>query len=421
MDDSSKSFSDLLEKIENKTAIIAFVGVGYVGKALGDCIVEEGYKAIGFDKDKARIRALKQDKAANPNFSASDDYQQLKNCDIIFITVPTPIDENKKPDLSAVIQASEVVSQHLRPGQLVILESTVAPGTTRDVMLPILEKSKLKFGQDFFIGFSPDRIDFGNPDYNVKNTPKIVSGLDDKSRQLILAFYPKVLKTIVPVSTVEGAELCKILENTFRFVNINLINEFSEYAVKKNIDIFEVIKAAATKPFGFMPFYPGGGIAGHCIPVDPYYLTEDAGKLGVPFEIVKQAMIFHGQRLEKIADTALEILRVQKPKKATKYKILIIGVSVKPDSVDSRESVGEKLWDLLEKKGAEVLYHDPYVPEMEGIKSTPLNPHLLHEIDLVMILTEHSKIDYKLILAAGKPIIDTKGVYKEEKNHVYRV
>lgn len=409
-------FYKILEKIESKTAVIGIIGVGYVGLNLGKLISKSGYKTIGFDIDPKKIAKIKHLKI--PDFTATDRFERLKDCDIISINVPTPINKSHHPDLKLFNKAKNIVASYLRPGQLIILESTIAPGTTRKKLLPALEKSSLIAEKDFFVAFSSQRIDPANIKYTMKNIPKVLAGLTNQSLRLMKKFYGKIVDKTIPVSSLEIAEFSKIIENTFRFVNINLINELSEYAIKNNIDIWETIDVAATKPFGYLPFYPSVGISGHCIPVDPYYLLDDAKKSDVALEILEKSMVFHKKRISRVISKIFKILKkTSKPK----YKILIIGITVKPQMDDIRQSVALKIWEKAEKRGAIVSYHDPYIPKVNGSISTALTTKNLTQQDLIIIITNHKQIDYKKLLKINKPILDTKNVYLEKKDTVYKI
>ncbi len=406
-------FKDLLEKIKNKKAVVGIMGIGYVGENLGKYISEAGYKTIGFDVLEDRVDKLNQKNIRN--FTATSDMSKLKDCDVITISVPTSATEDKKPILEPIIKVSEDILKNIKKGQLIILESTVSPGTTEEIIMPILLKSGLKAEEDLFFGFSPQRIDFGNPKYTIKQIPKVVAGLDKKSKELVVAFYSSFLDKIVPVSTLKAAEMCKILENTFRFVNINLINELTEYCQKRGIDMWEVIDAAKTKPFGFFAFYPSPGIAGHCIPIDPYYLLDDAQKHDMNLTILETSGGFHDERIKRLIKLIEELLKDSKSK-----NLLILGITVKVGSDDMRESIAMKIWEVLEKKGINISYHDKYRANFDGKKSVDVTKDCLEKQDLIVILTEHEDVDYNLVLSSKKSIIDTKNVYKKKEKNVIK-
>ena len=405
-------FSNLLTKIEDKSAVIGMVGIGYVGKAEGEFIAKANFNVIGFDilkKSVDTINNLKIDK-----FTATTNMSKLKDCDIIFISVPTPINDEKKPDLTYVENSSRTIRDHLKKGQLIVLESTVAAGTTRDVLIPILDEKGLKIEEEYFVGYSPERVDIGNFEYNFITTPKVISGYFKKSLDLVKKFYSQIVKKVVPTTSLEAAELCKIMENTVRFININLINEFAEYAAKKGIDIHDVINAAATKPYGYFPYYPSVGISGHCIPVDPYYLLDDGKKFSKNFEILQTAMDYHEKRKKNIVEMAFELSKKQNP------NILVIGIAIKPGSNDARESVGIKLCDLIKQKKGLAFYHDPFVEQFNDLKSSDLTKDFLKSIDAIIIVTDHNEIDYDLLYERNIPIIDTKNTFENKKN-IYRL
>jgi len=429
----------LLDKINTKAASLGVIGVGYVGRPLAEAASDEGYRAIGFDLDVSKIEALNNQ---NKNLlSATENFDLLSTCDVVCICVPTPIDSNNSPDLSLLERAAGDISARLRPGQLVILESSVAPGTTRDYLLPILKRSNLREGVDFFLAFSPERIDPGNSEFTLLNTPKVVGGFDEQSVIMAMNFYQNFIQKVIPVSSLEVAEMSKMLENTFRFVNINLINELSDYASLKGINMWEVIDAAATKPFAFLPHYPSAGIGGHCIPVDPYYLIHDANKAGRPLKILGQVADYHEQRAAKIVDKALELLTPKSNENARlpsfdgeatsgqgngyhkgPVKILLLGIAYKSGTGDTRESPALKIWKIAENKGAQVSYHDPHVPKLNGWNSKELTAKILQEYDLIIVTTDHPGVPYDLILQSGKPVLDTKNVFKNASSElIFRI
>jgi len=394
-----KLFSELSDKISTKKCKLGLVGSGYVGYTLGLAAAKNGFETIGFDLSKEKVDNLNE--LGQPNLRGTYEIGDLHECDFISICVPTPIDKDHNPDLHPVIEAAKSLIDIVRPGQLFTLESTVAPGTTREVVLPELEKSGLSAERDFFVGYSPHRIDFGNPDYTIGTIPKVVAGIDEPSQKLLSAFLGSFVQTLVPVSTLETAEMTKILENTFRLVNINLINEIAEYCTKRDINLNEVVDAAATKPFGFLAHYPSAGISGHCIPVDPYYLLEDAQKKGVELTLVKDSFKFHEKHIDHVVEKALECGK----------RFLIVGVAIKPGSDDTRESVAGIIWDKLTDKGCEVIYHDPYIPSFHDTNSSPLDPK---GVDGIILVTYHDDIDYERLLQSKTPIVDPRGILKGE-------
>ncbi|MBF8263786.1 MAG: dh protein [Parachlamydiales bacterium] len=403
----------LLAKIEKKSAVIAFLGFGYVGSHLGKLIAKKGFNVIGILRDCQKARAANAEK--NPRLRASCDPSQLAAADIVIITVPTLIDEDKHPDLKPIQDAAALIQKHLKKGQLIILESTVSPGMTQDLIIKPLENDGWRSGVDFFAGYSPERIDPGNLTYTIENTPKIVAGKDPSSLNLTKTFYEKIVDRVVCVSSIEVAEFSKMLENNVRFVLINLMNEMQDYAVKKDINLWEVIDAAATKPFGYFPVYPGPGIGGHCIPVNFYYLLEDAKRLGVECPILKECAAFHKKRIAKIVDRAFEIVKTAHP------RIFILGVSIKPESNNIAQSIGLKLLKIIEQKGGTGAYHDPLIPKIDRWNSEPLTNDVLEKQDLFLIVTPHREIDFSKLLTFKKPVIDTKNVFPKSQKGIYRL
>lgn len=432
----------LIRKISNKTAKVGIVGMGYVGMPLGELSAEAGFRTIGFVRDPKKKGAINAEKITN--LTSTVDKKELKKVDIILICVQTPVFEDKMPDLRALKQACEEVSENLRPGQLVIIESSVAPGTTRKIVLPILRKSGLKLGEEFYLSFSPERVDPGNARFKLNKIPKVVSGAEPNSREAAVAFYSKIIDRVVPVSSVETAELVKIFENTFRLVNISLVNQVHQYAQAIGVDMWEVVDAASTKPFGFLPHYPGPGIGGHCIPVDPYYLLEDAKKNGINLTLVKEAGIINENQPHKVVHRAVEIISTNLKnglihsghnhgirlfsailrfknnpiffKNPKKPKVLLIGVAYKPDIDDPRESPALKIWEIFEKMGYTVTYHDPYIPLFNGHQSLELSEKTVTQNDLLVITTNHSTIDYEWLIGLRKPILDTRNVLLSTQN-----
>lgn len=412
--------NDLLKnKIKQKTVLAGIVGIGYVGSALAEAASDAGFRTIGFDIDQRKVETTNGLK--KKNLSATSDMSILSRCDIICICVPTPVYEDKTPDFRYMKAAARSVAKTLRRNQLITLESSVNPGATRTIILPILEATGLRAGKDFFLSFSPERIDPGNKQFRITDIPKVVGGYDEVSRDLSVAFYSQIIKQVIPVSSLETAELVKILENTYRLVNISLINEVSEYAKAIGVDMWEVISAAATKPFGFQAHYPGPGAGGHCIPVDPYYLVEDAAKLGINLRIIKQAGKTNDRQPKKVVKKTLEILKQTNGKKK-EHKVLLVGLSYKPDIDDVRESPALKIWELFEKRGITVSYHDPYVSQMNGSTSVELSKETISDHDMIVITTNHSRVSYDKLAKYNTPIIDTRNVYKNERQpHIFKV
>lgn len=463
--DTTNLVIHLAGKIKDKSAVVGIIGMGYVGKALADLTTEKGFNTIGFEIRQNRANVI--NKEGNKLLHATTDFAHLQQCDIILICVQTPVDGQKRPDLSYLQGAAKRVAQNLRKGQLIITESSIATGTTRDVVLPILRESKWSEGKDYFVGYSPERVDPGNTKFKLQDIPKIVSGMDENSLTLVALFYKQIMTTIVPVSSLETAELTKMFENTFRLINISLVNEMKEYAESRGIDMWEVIDAASTKPFGFLAHYPSPGVGGHCIPVDPYYIYEDAKKRGVNLTMIEEAGKINDKQPLKIVERAVELLNMKSqtlPQSLTikeashfpstlgriplgyqlrkflpmigqkggasriassdsKKKVLLIGLAYKPNIDDLRESPAIQIWDLLEKAGYAVSYHDPYIPVFKGKKSVKLTTAEIQKYDLSIIITNHSNIDYAKLASAKRPIIDTRNVYTNgyRNDYIYRV
>jgi UDP-N-acetyl-D-glucosamine dehydrogenase len=379
----SASFDRLLARIESGRAAVGIIGLGYVGLPLALTFTDAGFRVLGFDIDSGKVRRLEQGESyighlsratvhsmLARGFTPTDDFDRLGEADVVIICVPTPLTETRDPDLSYVENSVRAVAQRLRPGQLIVLESTTYPGTTRQVVLPILEAGGLRAGQDFFLAFSPEREDPGNREHRTAGIPKVVGGLDPLSRDLAVALYGKAVVRVVPVSSPEVAEACKILENTYRAVNIALVNELKVLYDRMGIDVWEVIEAARTKPFGFQPFYPGPGLGGHCIPIDPFYLAWVARKHGLSTRFIELAGEVNTAMphfvVEKVADALNER---GKPVKGS--KLTLLGMAYKKDVDDCRESPGFALMDLLLKKGAAVEYNDPHIPRLPAMRHYP--------------------------------------------------
>lgn len=408
---------DVIEKIQRKKASVGLIGVGYVGEAIGRAAAEQGYDVRGYARTSKSIEHINSKQIER--FSASTDISYIKNCDVICVCVPTPVTEEKLPDLSPLREALGKVARFLKKGQLVVIESSIAPGTTRGVALPILEKSGLLVERDFFLAFSPERIDPGNSEFRFSDIPKVVAGVGDRSALLAYAFYSHIVVSAHLVSSVEVAEMSKILENTFRLVNISLINELSAYTRDIGIDIHEVLHAASTKPFGFVPHYPGPGIGGHCIPVDPYYLLQDARGRGIELGLIDRAGKVNSKQPEKVVSEALSVISKTNGKRK-KHRVLLVGVSYKANISDTRESAATSIWNLLEKRGVAVSYYDPHVPDFQGSYSMDPDEDVMSRYDLIIIVTDHSQIDYSRLASFDVPILDTRGVYFDNSYpHVY--
>ena len=415
----------LLAKAKDRSALFGIVGLGYVGLPLAMELVRAGYRVLGFDISQRVVdnlnagRSHVQDVPSSEiaaavkekKFSATTDLSRLAEPDAISIAVPTPLSKTKDPDVSYVIAATDSIKKTLRRGQLVILESTTYPGTTRELMLPALESTGLKVGEDFFLAFSPERVDPGNPKYGTRNTPKVVGGITPNCLAVTMALYQPSIERLVPVSSTEAAELVKILENTFRSVNIGLVNEMAIVCDKLGVDVWEVIDAAATKPFGFMKFTPGPGVGGHCIPLDPHYLAWKMRTLNYRTRFIELAGEINAEMPEYWVARVADRLNDQ-GKAVRRSKVLVVGVAYKKDIDDIRESPALDVIRLLEQRGAVVSFHDPHVARLheDGVEltSVPLSAETLREADCVVIVTEHSSIDYGLIAREAKLVVDTR-------------
>jgi len=424
----------LLTKIRSKKAMVGIVGVGYVGEALGTAINDAGFKITGFEKNREKISELRNRLPAN--FELTTDKNLLTNCDIICICVPTPLKGEGAPDYSILTTAVREVSLKLRAGQFISIESSVSPGTTRNIILPILNTSGLVIEKDFFLGYSPERVDPGNSQYKVKNIPKVVSGIGVNSNLIANEFYRRIVEITVPVSSCETAEMTKVLENVFRLINISLVNELADYARGAGINIWEVINTAATKPFGFLAHYPGPGAGGYCIPVLPEFLLADARKKGVDLPLVATAASANRKQPEKVAKMALKIMNGpakaslngvktvngQKNGNGHTPQALIIGIGYKEGVADTRESVALKIWEKMENNGVKVHYHDPYVKKLNGSKSQELAHKFLKKMDVIIVATAHKNISYETLLSVNKPLFDTKNALANYKSaNIYKL
>jgi len=424
---------NLEEKLRDKSATVGIVGLGYVGLPLALAFSEAGFKVLGFDIQQKRVNLVNQGRSYITDVSsdrlsairvkklleATTDQSKLGEVDVICICVPTPLTKTKDPDLSYVIRESEKISQHLQPGQLVVLESTTYPGTTKEVILPILERSRLKGGSDFYLAYSPERVDPGNEKYGIGNTPKLVGGIDSQSAKLAELLYRQIAEAVVSVSCPEVAEMTKVFENVFRSVNIALVNELAQLCEKMGIGVWEVIDAASTKPFGYMPFYPGPGIGGHCIPLDPYYLANKAREYDFHTRFIELAAEINEQMPHHITSRIIESLNAQ-GRSLNGAKVLMLGVAYKKDAQDLRESPSLKLIQLLQEKGAKVSYNDPYISKIqlsEGtLTSVEPTEESLSSADCVVIATDHSCYDLEQIATRAKLVFDTRGATKGLKH-----
>jgi len=431
---------ELKEKIVNKTAKVSVIGLGYVGLPLAIEIAKAGFSVVGIDIDKEKVKKINSKNSYIPDVSkenlaravsqkklvATSHYKVLKEVDIVSICVPTPLSKTREPDISYIITAASEVSKCLHQGQLIILESTTFPGTTKDIVLPELEKNNLKVGKDFFLVFSPERVDPGNRKYTIKNTPKVLGGITSECKEIAKIFYQQIVEKIVLVASAQEAEMVKLLENTFRSVNIALVNELALMCDRLGIDIWNVIEAAATKPLGFMPFYPGPGLGGHCIPIDPVYLSWKAKSHGFDSKFIKFAEEINKSMPHYVVRKIIQALNTCK-RSLNGSKILILGVAYKEDVGDIRESPALDIVEILCEKGAEVIYNDPYIPKMKIGKreweSLPLNKILLSQADCVVITAAHSCYDYNWIVENARLAVDTRNATKNllDKGRIIKI
>lgn len=418
---------NLEEKLRNKSAKIGIVGLGYVGLPLAVAFSDSGFKVLGFDMQQEAVNLINQGRSCLADIDndclsaavtkklleATTNQSRLREVDAVCICVPTPLTKSKETDLSYVTRASEELSRFLQPGQLVVLESTTYPGTTREVILPILEGSGLRGGIDFFLAYSPERVDPGNKKYGIKNTPKIVGGIDPSSTKLAEILYRQVAEVVVPVSCSEVAEMTKVFENVFRNVNIALANELSQLCERMGISVWEVIDTASTKPFGYMPFYPGPGVGGHCIPLDPYYLASKAREYDFHTKFIELAAAINEQMPYHILSRITEALNAQ-GKSLKGAEVLLVGIAYKEDVGDLRESPALKLIELLRRAGTKVSYNDPYVQKVQHgeyiLVSIELTEECLSSADCVVIVTGHSCYDIEKIVALSKLVFDARGI-----------
>jgi UDP-N-acetyl-D-glucosamine dehydrogenase len=435
------SASNLDARIRSKAAVVGIIGLGYVGLPLARAFTSNGFRVLGFDVDSAKVEKLSAGRSyikqipddavrgmRDRGFQATDQFDRLTEADAILICVPTPLTEAREPDLTYVLKSAEVIAARLRPGQLVVLESTTYPTTTRHDVLPILERTAHKAGRDFFLAFSPEREDPGNAGHSVHNIPKVVGGLCKRGTELAAALYAAIVPQVVRVSSPEVAEACKILENTYRAINIALVNELKVLYDRMGIDVWEVIDAAKTKPFGFQAFYPGPGLGGHCIPIDPFYLTWVARKYGLTTRFIELAgevnMAIPAYVVGRVADALNDR---GKPVKGS--SILLLGMAYKKDVDDPRESPGFELMELLLRKGAAVTYNDPHIPRLPRMRhwpqlkmdSQPLTPEYLRGQDCVLIATDHSAYDYPWIVEHSRLVVDTRNATRGVTAHRDRI
>jgi len=420
-------FERALEKFQRRDAVVGILGLGYAGLPLACTFAEAGFNTVGFDIDSAKIKRLRNGESyvgnvpserleklvASGRLSATDSYQELATCDAAIVCVPTPLDDARNPDLSFVVSTAREVRRFLHPGQLVVLESTTYPGTTEEVVLPILAEAGLKAGEEFFLAFSPEREDPANKDYRTQTIPKLVGGLTDHCREVACAAYTQVVEVVVPVGSTRVAEAAKLLENIYRCVNIAMVNELKLLFDRIGLDVWEVIRAASTKPFGFAPFYPGPGLGGHCIPIDPFYLAWKARQHGFTTRFIELAGEINSSMPEYVVDRLTEGLNLQ-GKALKDAAILLLGVAYKRDIEDYRESPALSIIIQLNRRLARVSYHDPHVPHLRTrylshtLSSIGLTSELVRSSDAVVIVTDHSDVDYEMIVRNAKLVVDTR-------------
>ena len=432
----------LHQKLTSRTARVGVVGLGYVGLPLVVELARAGFEAVGFDIDQRKVDAVNAGHSYIPDvptadvatlraagrLSATTDFSALTDIDTVNICVPTPLRKTKDPDMSFVVSAVEKVAQFLHPGMLVVLESTTYPGTTEELVQPLLEAGGLKAGRDFYLAFSPERVDPGNEKFNTRNVPKVVGGVSADCAALAGALYGAAIETIVPVSSPRVAEMVKLLENTFRAVNIGLVNEIALMCDRLGIDVWEVVGAAATKPFGFLPFYPGPGLGGHCIPIDPFYLSWKAKQSGFEARFIELAGHVNGAMPHAVVDKIAEALNARR-KAVNGSKVLIVGVSYKRDIDDMRESPALDVMGLLHERGAIISYTDPYVPALDArhwpgghpLTSVGCTAKALAAADCVAILTDHRVFDYDLIVRSADVVVDTRNAVKSRPANLFRL
>lgn len=433
------SSNSLIEKLNNRSALIGIIGLGYVGLPLMLRFVDTGYRVLGFDIDSAKVDALNKGRsyierisneligsACNKGFTATTDFSRSKEPDALIICVPTPLNKYREPDLSFVINTAECIAPYLRPGQIVSLESTTYPGTTEEELKPRIESRGLRVGKDVFLTFSPEREDPGNKDFVTRSIPKVCGGVTMACLEAGMALYGQAIDKVVPVSSTRAAEMTKLLENIHRAVNIGLVNEMKIIADKMGIDIHEVIRAAATKPFGFVPYYPGPGLGGHCIPIDPFYLTWKAREYGVHTRFIELAGEVNRGMPEWVVGKVSAALN-EREKAIKGSKILVLGIAYKKNVDDMRESPAVRLMELLQARGAVIAYSDPHVPVFPqmrehyfDLESIPLTAQTVSSYDCVLLATDHDALDYDLIKRHAKLIVDTRGVYLEPAENLVR-
>ncbi|SEG80416.1 nucleotide sugar dehydrogenase [Bosea lathyri] len=431
---TSPSARRFIERVQGRTATIGIVGLGYVGIPLAVAALRRGIKVIGFDIDQNRVDKINAGTATIKHipmdlvvegikagrFVATSDFDRMSEPDALLIAVPTPLSRHREPDLSYVVKTTEAIAKRLRPGQLIVLESTTYPGTTDELMRPILEQATgLKSGKDFFLAYSPEREDPGNAQFGTSDIPKVVGGDGADALAMADALYSALVVRTVPVSSTATAEAVKLTENIFRAVNIALVNELKQVYAAMGIDIWEVIEAAKTKPFGYMPFYPGPGLGGHCIPIDPFYLSWKAREFDISTRFIELAGQVNTEMPYRVIDRLAELVDRHLHKSFSDTRVLVLGIAYKKNIEDMRESPALKLMELIESRGAQAAYHDPHVPEitptrkhgsLEARRSVDLTPETLASFDAVLIATDHDEVDYALVVRQAKLVVDTRNI-----------
>jgi len=434
--------ASLLHKIENRTARAGVVGLGYVGLPLAVELAKAGFRTTGIDLDPKKVGAIVEGRSYIPDVDAADvsrlrsegkldgttDFSVVRELDTINICVPTPLRKTKDPDMSYIVSAVESIAEHMHPGLLIVLESTTYPGTTEEVVQPLLEEKGLKAGIDFFLAFSPERVDPGNPTFQTHNVPKVVGGVTADCSRLAATLYGTAIQTIVPVSSTRVAEMVKLLENTFRAVNIGLVNELALMCDRMHLDVWEVVEAAKTKPFGFMAFYPGPGLGGHCIPIDPFYLSWKAKQSGFDPRFIELAGHINGSMPHYVVEKVADALNSRR-KAVNGSTILVVGVAYKRDIDDMRESPALDVMGLLDAKGGKVSYVDPFVdmirardwPGGRDLRSVELGPRTFGEYDCLVIVTDHTIFDYAAMVAQADAIVDTRNAIRQHAPNVFKL
>ncbi|MBN1354165.1 MAG: nucleotide sugar dehydrogenase [Candidatus Omnitrophica bacterium] len=420
----------LKSKIGKKNAALGIIGLGYVGLPLALAFAKKGFRVTGIDVDKDRVRKIKRGISyitdvsndelkkilKRERFETTTNFKMIRKMDAVIICVPTPMGKNKEPDISYIREAVTNVKNNIRKGQIIVLESTTYPGTTREILLPELESTGLKEGKDFYLAFSPERIDPANKIYKTENTPKIIGGISRKSTQIAKFLYDRAIKEVIPVSSADAAEMVKLLENTFRIVNIALVNEIATLCNKFSLDTWEIIDAAKSKPYGFMPFYPGPGCGGHCIPVDPLYLSWKAKEHGFDTKFINLASQVNESMPQYVIERLDGILAAHN-KTLNKSKILVLGVAYKKNVKDLRESPAIDIIRILERRGVGVSFYDPLFPFLKingiNLKRTPFTGSFLKSQDAVIIATDHTGLDYKFLAGHSSIILDTRGILRK--------